>query len=564
MEALGTMNILSALFGIFRQRGLVKTLQEGHSLVGFVISGILFSILGGVLYGFATGAGLGIETAMKDAVKVGLIVALAQLFSIPIFWVAYRLLGREERLAQIAAVPLTLAATVTIILAITAPVVFMLSVLVGFSQEAIYIHIAIVDLALLVGLYLAGVLVNYGFTERKRLIIPNVIGFLMMGIILVILMNFLGPFLSIRPTFSIGTDRLKDGLGIGVADKVNQALVAAAAADRVSYRFQTANENGDLTREYTVTRVGNDYLVEVNLHGVPDEIFQKDRRIWLLDGQIYTDFDEGKVAQSNSAELTSYLSPALPPAPFTLSDDFDSASWRAFESSGRYTASGTTQTLMQATLVLEADTGRLIALTLGSAGQSLSPEIRVTDIATTVLDRSGLEASLNQAIVLGDVDRSDAAMQDYVQEEAFFVVRYPRTWRVGTWNPGNRQVELNTNCGLDEGCPALTVSVFDLTEGKGPKQYSEDLGRSLGLLPEYREIKVSTASVDDETVGVVEYLFDRTVKGEIETTHHIEYIFVGQLSQYHLDFSAPAPQFDSNSELFDEISRLFTYLKVSP
>ncbi len=266
-ETKSGINILAALFGIFRQRGLVTTIKEGRSLAGFTLAGIVFSIIGGVLYGFAMGVGLGIDTAVKDAIKVGVIVTLGLLLSIPIFWVAYRLLGREERPAQVAAVPLTLVTTVAIILAITAPIVFMLSILAGFSPEAVYIHIVIVDLALLVGLYLAGTLVYHSFSDHKRLVIPNVVGFLMMAVIMVVLMSFLGPFLALRPTFSVGTDRLKDGLGIGVAEKVNQALAAATSADRVTYRFQTTNDNGDLVRDYTVTRVGNDCLIEALLIG---------------------------------------------------------------------------------------------------------------------------------------------------------------------------------------------------------------------------------------------------------------------------------------------------------
>ncbi len=558
------MNILSALFGIFRQRGLVTTIKEGRSLVGFALSGVVFSIIGGVLYGFAMGVGLGIDTAVKDAIKVGLMVALGLLFSIPIFWVAYRLLGREERLAQITAVPLTLVATVSIILAITVPIVFMLSVLAGFSPEAVYIHIVIVDLALLVGLYLAGALVYHSFSDHRRLIIPNVVGFLMLAVILVVLMSFLAPFLELRPTFSVGTDRLKDGLGIGVAEKANQALVAAASADRMSYRFQTTNDNGDLIRDYTVTRVGNDYLIQVHLHALPSETFRAEQRIWMLDGQHYTDFDGGRVIQAAYADLASFLDPALPPAAFTLPPEFAAASWHAFESGGRYTAAGTSQTLAQATLVLEAATGRLSGLTLGSAERGLHAEVRVSDILPAALDRAALEATLNQAIVVGSVDRSNASMQDYVQDETFFAVRYPRTWRAGTWVSAQRRVEFTTDCGASEGCPALAVSVYDLAEGKGPKQYAEELGRSLGLQPEYREIKVSTTTIGDQTVGVVEYLFDRTLKGEIETTHHIEYIFEGQLSRYHLDFSAPQNRFEANRSLFEEMAGLFTYLERSP
>jgi len=251
-------------------------------------------MLGGLLYGFAMGIGLGLKTAIKDAIKVGLIIALRLLMAFPIFWLAYRLLGREERLAQVAAIPLTFVTTAAVVLAATAPVLFLLSLLAGVSAEAVYIHVVIVDLALLVGLYLAGTLVYHGFAlERSRLIIPNVMGFLMLAVILVVLMLFFGPFLALRPTFSAGTDLLKDLLGIGVGEKAAKALAAAATADRVAYRFQTTNQNGDIERDYALTRVGEDFLIDVRLHAVPGEASQTGRHIWLLDGEVFTDFLAG-------------------------------------------------------------------------------------------------------------------------------------------------------------------------------------------------------------------------------------------------------------------------------
>ncbi len=108
------------------------------------------------------------------------------------------------------------------------------------------------------------------------------------------------------------------------------------------------------------------------------------------------------------------------------------------------------------------------------------------------------------------------------------------------------------------------MSVYDLAEGKGTKQYAEELARSLSLQPEYREIGASTTTFGDQTIGVVEYLVDRTVKGELETAHHIEYIFQGQIHRYHLGFSAPVTQFETHRGLFGEMAGLFTYLMRSP
>ena len=556
------MNIFAALFGIFRRRGLVDTVREGRPLGGFIVVATVLSVVGGLLYGLAMGIGLGMETAIKDAVKVGLIVVLNLAFAMPIFLLAYRLLGREERPGQVMAVPLTLVVTVAIILAVTAPVVFLLSVLAGFSPEAIYIHIVIVDLALLVGIYVAGTLVFHAFlAERGRLIVPNVVGFLMMAIILVVLIAFFRPFLAPWPSFSVGTDRLMDGLGIGVAEKVERALEAAATADRVTYRFQTTNANADLERDYTVTRVGDDYLIQVHLQAVPGGPVRKDQTIWLLDGAAYTDFADGRVLKTSRADLAPFLDLALPPIPFHLSGEFSRASWRARESDGGYVATGTTPDRRQATAVVDVSTRRLRELTLGSAVPGVHAQTRVTEIAQATLDRKGLEANLNQATVVGNVDRSDASMETYVQGEAFFAVRYPRTWRPGTWNAAQRRVAFIADCPADQPCPTGQVSVYDLAEGKGPQQYAEDLARSLELQPAYREVRASTTTVGGVTAGLVEYLFDRTVKGEIETTHHLEYVFVGQISRYHLDFSAPVDRFDAHRGLFAAMGGLFMYLR---
>jgi hypothetical protein len=565
MEAVASMNIFTSLFGIFRQRGLVLTLQQGRSLSRFTLAAFLLSITGGILYGYAMGIGLGPDTALKNAIKAGLIATLGLLFAIPVFWLSYRLLGREERAGQVAVVPITFVTAAAIVLGVTAPVVFMLSLLAGYSSEAVYIHIVIVDLALLVGVYLAGTLVYYSFTvDRAKLLVPNVVGFLIMGVILVVLALFFAPFLYPHPTFSVGVDLFNDRMGIGVEHKARQALETAALADRVTYGFQTTNQNGDLERDYTVTRLGEDYLVQVHLHVVAGEAMQTNRRIWILDDEVFTDFGDGRVTSAERAALTSFLEPALPPAVFRLSDDLAGASWRGLQSDDQFTATGVSPERVRASYVLDATTLRLSSLTLGSADPGLYAETRVNTLQPAALDRAGLVASLYQAIVLGSSDRSDVALQDYIQEETFFVARFPRTWRAGNWNTAQRQVTFSSDCGAGEGCPQLTTAVFDLDASKGAPEYARDLEDSLSLQPEYRAIKVSTTTSDGQTVGVVEYLSDRAVKGEIQTTQHIEYIFVVSQTRYHLEFSAAAEQFEANRSLFKAIAEAFTYLRGLP
>ena len=96
-------------------------------------------------------------------------------------------------MGHVNAVPLTMLSTVTLILAISSPVVFLLSILVTASDSAIYIHIIIINLAILVGLYITGMLIYHTFKEHKRLVTPAIISIAMMGVILVVGMMFFSP-----------------------------------------------------------------------------------------------------------------------------------------------------------------------------------------------------------------------------------------------------------------------------------------------------------------------------------------------------------------------------------
>lgn len=563
MEALGAMNIFTDIFGIFRQRGLVSRIQDGRPLIGFALLALLFSVIGAGLYGFAMGIGLGLETALKDAAKLGLIALLGVGFAMPIFWVAYRLLGREERPAQVAMVPLTLVVSVAIILAVMAPVVFLLSVLIGFSQEAVYVHVIIIDVAILVGVYLAGTLIYHSFAERHRLVVPNVVGFLLFAVILVVLAIFFGPYLEPYAGFSVGMDRLKDGLGIGVAQKVEQALWAANSAERIAYRFQATNANGDLTQDYTVVRVGEDALIKIHLRAVPHESIQQGKSIWVLDGFYYTDFEGGRVDQVAREQVSQIVDLALPPVVFDLPPAFDQATWRAHDSQGIYTAMGTTTSGEQVTLLMGARMGRLSSLRLGRAESGLNAEIWVSDIVPAEIGRNDLERSLNRAIVLGSVDQTDASMQNYVQETTFFVARYPRYWLPGIWDPVERQVVFEDRCPQSNGCASMRVRVYDLVAGKGPEEYGRDLAAGLRVQPEVRNMRSASGSIGAETVGIVEYDVDLPVQGRIETTHHLEVIFVGEAYRYHMDFSAGEARFEAYRDLFERMGEGFVYLRAS-
>jgi hypothetical protein len=216
--------------------------------------------------------------------------------------------------------------------------------------------------------------------------------------------------------------------------------------------------------------------------------------------------------------------------------------------------------LVQVSLALDASSMRLADFRLGSSNKSPSSSTRITEIKTATLDREGLQASLNQAIVLGSVDKTDASMKSFSQEETFFVLQYPTTWQHGIWSTTEQQVKFTSPCQGSVDCPNLLLSVLELSEDKGAQQYARDLGNSLDLQPQYTEIRSSTTSIDGQTVGVVEYVDSQSVKGELIARKHIVYIFVGQNFRYHLDFSALEDVFHQYQELFKTIAEQFTFL----
>gem|GEM_PF-1943419 len=563
-------NVFSALFGIVRGRGLVSTIREEdraglrprRGVAGFLLAATAAAIAGAALYGFATGAGLGMEVASNDALKGGSMAVLAISFSLSVFLLAYRLLGREEAFVEIAAVPLTFSAVAGLVLALSAPLVFLLGVLAGPSPDVVYVHVVVLNAAALLGLYVAGALVLHSArTERSQLIAPNAAGFLLTLVALVVLALFFRPFLSPWPSFSVGTDRLKDRLGIGVGEQVRRALEAAATAQRLSYRFQTTNANGDLEQDYVVTRVGDDYVIEVLLHALPGEVLQKGKRIWLLDGTCYTALAQGPVVETSSAALNVFLCSSLPEEAFGWPRQaFAQASWRAVETEEGYTAVGVNPRRRQLTVQLSKGDRRLVRLALSSAEPGPSAGTWVSGVKPGELDRAALEADLHRAMVTGAVDRSDASMHPYIQPETFFAVCYPRTWYAGPWDAARRSVRFTAPCPAEGRCAWLEVRVFDLAEDKGALQYAEDLEKSLELQPGYREVYHGLDAVDNTEVGLVSYLYDEAVRGQMLTTEHVEYIFVGEAYRYHLDFSAPEADWDSYDGLFKVMASCFACL----
>jgi hypothetical protein len=557
MEEVGRMNIFTALFGIFRQRGLVTAIRENRSMSSFTFWAILFSVCGGMLYGLAMGIGITPETALKDGIKVALLVFLGFFLSVPFFLLAYRLMGREESAEKVMIIPLTLVMSVTLILAVTAPLVFLLSLLAGFTREAVYLHIVIVDVALLVGFYLSGTLVFNAFPEdRNRLVVPNVAGFLMMLVVLVVLILFFKPYLESTSSFSSGTDILKDRLGIGVSDKVMHAFNTAASAERLSYRFQQTNDNGDLSRDCTVHRSGEDYYLEVHLYNVPGSPVLSERHLWLLGKNAFHDFEGNAVIQGTPGEMNSRFMALLPHALFTPPAEWGRERWRAFEKGGILHVTCLTSGRRRLEVNLESPSLRLKGWTSADAGPGIGGEKRVQEVSPGLFDRGAMEEELDMAVLRSRIDRSDASLEASLQDRAFFAVLYPRTWHSGSWDSARRLIKFYED---EPDGPSLEVRVYD-PDREGAKYDVGAQARRLQLQPAFREVVFRAGKMNGCSYGRLDYLMDRTVKGRIETSRHREYVFSGKRGRFHLDLAAPSGNFDSYGALFESLASHFRFI----
>ncbi len=744
------MNIFKALFGIFKKGGLVATIKKKESIKGFAISALLTAIMGSILYGFSMGIGNGLDTAIKDSIKVTLITLMVIIFSIPVFWISFRLLGREESMGHVNAVPLTMLSTVTLILAISSPVVFLLSVLVTSSSSAIYIHIIIINLAIFVGLYITGMLIYNTFKEHKRLVTPAIISISMMGVILVVGILFFSPFLRPNNSFSEGTDLLKDGIGIdvdtkavnslnsaaeaesltyqylrtndngdtiqdyyvtrvgkdflievnihtvlgedehhnsmiwvldgetftdfenntvnyatdtevlgyltasspqeifvlppefesanwrgdrnnnsytaiattanlekatmvmdkngrlssfiigsgedsahskieitnivsanltkeeikksldeaikkgsfiGVQDQVDRSLSKATSENQVNYRYQTSYDNNELIQNYTVTRIGDNYQLQIHLHAIPGEILREDNNIWVIDGIFYSDFNDGEVNLTSQEEITSYLESSLPENTFKLSSTYSQAIWEVSQIGNLYKVIGNTQDGSIANLSIDSESGRLSQLSLTNGQATLPAIITVKNIVPITLDLLSLKANLNEAIITGLANDSIPSMTDYARPNDYFLLRYPDTWKANAWNATDKEVEFRQDCPSDEICAGLLITVNQLPSNQSIIESAANLADFYKLQPEFRNISSIESLINDSESGIVKYLFDSVEDGKLVTTQHIVYIFNGDFYQYRLDFNSLANEFTQLDQLFEQMAKLFTYIK---
>ena len=574
------MNVFSALFGIFRSGGLAEALHEGKPVGGFIIAGLGLTLICGATYGAAMGIGIDLETALKDAVKIAAVLVLSYVLALPVFLLAYRLLGREEPAGQIAATALAGVLSSALVLGVAAPVIFLYGVASGFAPELLYVHVALVDVAALLGVFMLGNLAHRAFSaDRQRLIIPNVMGVIMIALVVVVSVNFFAPFLQPHPTFSEGTDRLFDSLGIGVAAKVERALRSASLTDRIEYRYQFRSPAEGQERDFTVIRTGDNYQITVRRLVRPGQPPVNDRRIWLLDGKAFTD-TSGQVAEISRAELGGFLDEALPEKAFVLGAAAPlqfRARMEQLDGQRAYVARASI-TEQQVVVQMDARSQALVSFSVEDPAAPDLAGIRISSIRTSSLTSTSLQASLTRAMesiqnpsdprfreawetqmVVASLERPDPTSFDYINGAEYFTLRYLRVWQQLPWNASLRSVTFAA-C-PNPGCARMTVEVSGLDRNKRLEDLLFDLRNQLTAQPRNRDVAVRIETLKGVQVGIVEHTFDFFEGGVLKTNREVQYWFNGRVNRYAITGMAPAEAFDGAKPVFASAAQSFEYLR---
>lgn len=574
------MNVFGALFGIFRGKGLAESIREGRPMAGFVIFGMVAAALSGGVYGLAMGIGIDVDTALKDAIKIAVVLLLSFTLSLPVFFLSYRLLGRDESFGQVAAVALAGVLSCAMVLGVAAPVVFLYGVASGFAPELLYVHVALVDVAALLGIFLLGNLAYHAFpTNRQGLVVPNVIGVFMVVLVAVVSVSFFRPFLQPSSTFSTGTDRLLDSMGIGVKEKVTRALRSAVLTDRIEYHYRLVLPEEGTERDFTVVRAGENYQLTIRRLARLGQPTLADRRVWLVEGKAYSDFG-GQAIELPRKELSDFLEDALPSKAFAPPEQ-GQVSYRArleeVEGKRYYVARGSMRD-QQVTVLLNPDNRELVQLEITPKAAPALVGLRISNIRSGTLTSVSLQASLARAmesiqnpsdprfreawetqVVVASLERPDPTSFDYINPTEYFALRYPRSWQQEPWDAGRRSVSF-VEC-PESRCARMTVEVGGLERNKSLQDLLIELRNKLMDQPRNHNVTVSVDTVRGTQIGVVDYSYDYFEGGRLVTAHQIQYWYLGRVARYSLTATAAVEDFEKYHGVFGSAAQSFEYLR---
>ncbi|MBI5555591.1 MAG: hypothetical protein HY920_07065 [Elusimicrobia bacterium] len=204
------MNIIADVFGIFQGQGLAQKVKEKRKLEEFVFVAFVLICVFTALYGLAMGISVSLKVGLRDMVKIPLIFLFTLLISYPAYYIPLKIVGVKESNRQILVSIITMFFVAGLTLAIASPIIFFYGLAGDYLRQYYFIHIVIIDLALIGGLIIMSFLLNRAveIEDKSRLVIPVIIGTIFVGLALWVLILFWGPYFEEPECFSRGIQRL--------------------------------------------------------------------------------------------------------------------------------------------------------------------------------------------------------------------------------------------------------------------------------------------------------------------------------------------------------------------
>lgn len=203
------MNIFKELFSIVQGKGVVERIKKNESIVLFLLMGFVIICIGCGLYGYAMGIGTSPVSAWKDMVKIVMIFILSYIISLLPSLVIFKLIYPKLHTKAVAVGLFSGFLMSSLILGMCAPFSFLYGLIWNIGGKLV--HIVLIDLAIVIGLYLSGTAIWYIVEgDKHKLALPLIITFLFVLLAIYLLAYFFSPYFTDTSFFCEGIRRLQE------------------------------------------------------------------------------------------------------------------------------------------------------------------------------------------------------------------------------------------------------------------------------------------------------------------------------------------------------------------
>lgn len=205
------MNIVKGLFYMGQDKGkiIADCIKRKRDAVLFIFSGTIVMAVCCGLYGYAMGIGASPLSAWRDALKVAMIFVISFLISLPPCLLIFKLANLRLQIRIVTVGLFSGFFMTSLVLGISAPFSFLYGLV--WNTGGRIVHIVLIDLAIIIGMYIMGTVFYHAVTEEKQaLVLPLVLTFLFMLLAVYLLIQFFSPYFTDTSYFCEGIKRLQE------------------------------------------------------------------------------------------------------------------------------------------------------------------------------------------------------------------------------------------------------------------------------------------------------------------------------------------------------------------